>query len=240
MKYYLIIMVLALALASCDKDNFEPPQAVFEGRIVYQGEPVRVQGANGNTTTDFPVFFELWDKRYLNRSAIRVPIKPDGTYSVLLFDGEYKLTVPNNQGPFLWKKTAANNPDSITVNLNGSQQLDIEVMPYYMLRNEKFSVSGRTVTGSVKIDKIITDAVNGKNIERVSLYVNKTQFVDDGQNINKADKAGSTITDLTNVSLSTNVGTIVPSQNYVFARIGLKIAGVEDMIYSPSQKITLQ
>lgn len=233
-------MVLLLALASCDKDNFEPPQATLEGRIVYKGEPIMVQGANGNSTTDFPVFFELWDKRFQNRSAIRVPIKPDGTYSALLFDGEYKLTVPNNQGPFLWKKTAANNPDTITVNLKGSQQLDIEVMPYYMLRNAKFSGSGRTVTGTMKIDKIITDAANAKNIERVSLYINKTQFVDAGQNIKTADKAASAIPDLNNVSLSAEVGNIVPAQNYVFARIGLKIAGVEDMIYTPAQKITLQ
>jgi hypothetical protein len=30
-----------------------------------------------------------------------------------------------------------------------------------------------------------------------------------------------------------------PTQNYVFARIGVKIAGVEDLIFSPVQKVQL-
>ena len=119
--------------------------------------------------------------------------------------------------------------------------MDIEVTPYYMVRSPQFTVSGRKVSGSVKLEKIITDAANGKAVERVSLYVNKSQFVDAGNSINKADLAGSAINDLNNVSLTTaDIGAMVPAQNYVYARIGLKIAGVEDMIYTPVQKVTLQ
>jgi hypothetical protein len=35
-----------------------------------------------------------------------------------------------------------------------------------------------------------------------------------------------------------SVQAISPTQAYVFARIGLKIAGVEDRIFSPVEKIT--
>jgi hypothetical protein len=35
------------------------------------------------------------------------------------------------------------------------------------------------------------------------------------------------------------VPAIVPTQNYVYARVGVKIAGVEDMIFSPVVKVTL-
>ncbi|QNF32267.1 DUF3823 domain-containing protein [Adhaeribacter swui] len=239
---FLKILVVGFLLSSCEKDNFDAPQSVFEGRIVYNGEPLLVQSANAapGNNSDFPVFIELWQKKYQNRSSIRVPIKQDGTFTTVLFNGDYKLTVPNGQGPFLWKKTAQNTPDSLTINLQGSQTLDIEVVPYYMVRNAQFSASGRSVTGTVKVEKIITD-VNAKDVERVSIYVNKTQFVDAGNNINKADLAGSAIPDLNNVSISTPaLGAIVPSQSYVFARVGVKIAGVEDMIYSPVQRIELQ
>ena len=247
---HLMILALGLGIFSCAKDNFEPPKAVFQGRLVYQGEPLLVQSPNVQVQnrvdpildglTDFPVFFELWQKAYQNRSSIRVPIKQDGSFSALLFNGDYKLTIPNGQGPFLWKTTATNAPDSLTVNLNGSQTLDIEVTPYYMIRNAQFATSGRVVSGTVAVNKIITDA-NAKDVERVSLYVNRTQFVDAGNNIKAADLAGSAIPDLNNVSIATDaIGAIVPSQNYVFARIGVKIAGVEDMIYSPVQRVELQ
>ena len=242
MKTSLLTLLLTLGLAGCALDNFEPPKSTFEGRLVYKGEPLLMQSANvgvGNNS-DFPVFLELWQKAFNNRSSIRIPIKQDGTFSSLLFDGDYKLIVPNGQGPFLWKRTTANTPDSLAVTIQGSQKLDIEVLPYYMVRSPQFSVSGRKVVGSVKLEKVITDAVNGKTVERVSLYVNKSQFVDAGNSINKADLAGSAITNLDNVSLTTaDIPALVPSQSYVFVRIGLKITGVEDMIYTPVQKVNL-
>jgi hypothetical protein len=126
----------------------------------------------------------------------------------------------------------------VVVQVNGSQNLDIEVMPYYMIRNTQLTAANRAVTANFKLDKIITDA-NAKNVERVSLYVNRTTFVDRGNNIAIKDLPGGDITDLNNVSLNVNVPAITPAQNYVFARVGLKIAGVEDMLYSPVQKIQL-
>jgi hypothetical protein len=243
MQYtFIVALLLTFGLTGCALDNFEPPQSTFEGRLVYKGEPLLIQSANAavGNNSDFPVFLELWQKAYNNRSSIRIPIKQDGTFSSLLFDGEYKLIVPNGQGPFLWKRTATNTPDSLDVKITGSQKLDIEVMPYYMVRSPQFSISNRKVTGSVKLEKVITDAVNGKTVERVSLYVNRTQFVDAGNTILTANLVGSAITNLDNVSLTTaDVPAIVPAQSYVFVRIGLKITGVEDMIYTPMQKLNL-
>ncbi|MBC7569647.1 MAG: DUF3823 domain-containing protein [Spirosoma sp.] len=244
MRYFCLpILLLTLGLTACQYDNFEPPKSTFEGRVVYKGEPILMQSANvaAGNNSDFPVFLELWQKAYNNRSSIRVPIKQDGSFSSLLFDGDYKLIVPNGQGPFLWKRTAANTPDSLDLTIRGSQKLDIEVTPYYMLRNSQLTVNGRKIAGSVQLEKVITDAINGKTVERVSLYVNKTQFVDAGNSINKADLAGSAITDLTKVNLTTaDIPALVPLQDYVYARIGLKITGVEDMIYTPVQKINLK
>jgi hypothetical protein len=72
----------------------------------------------------------------------------------------------------------------------------------------------------------------------VSLYINKTQFVSGGDNIAATDLGGGAITDPNSISLNVTIPAITPTQNYVFARIGVKIAGVEDMIFSPVQKIT--
>lgn len=111
-------------------------------------------------------------------------------------------------------------------------------MPYYLIRTPQLAAASAKVTGSFKIEKIITDA-NAKDIENVKLYINKTQFVSEGDNnIGTTSLDGSAIVDVNNVSVSVAIPAIVPTQNYVYARIGLKISGVEDRIFSPVQKIT--
>ncbi|HEY4207889.1 MAG TPA: DUF3823 domain-containing protein, partial [Puia sp.] len=77
-----------------------------------------------------------------------------------------------------------------------------------------------------------------KDVERVTLYVNKTQYVSGADNIAKTDKNGVDITDPGHVSLNVTVPATYPAQTYVYARVGLKIAGVEDMIFSSVMKVT--
>lgn len=99
------------------------------------------------------------------------------------------------------------------------------------------AAAGGKVTATFKAEKIIT-GVDAKDIESVTLYINKTQFVSGGTNIGTADMNGSAITNPGNISLNVTIPSISPTQNYVFARIGLKIVGVEDRIFSPIQKLS--
>jgi hypothetical protein len=105
-----------------------------------------------------------------------------------------------------------------------------------MIRNPQIATAAGKVNATFKAEKIITDA-NAKNIENVGLYINRTQFVSPGNNIANTVLAGSAITDPNNLSLSVTIPTLTPAQNYVFARIGLKIANVEDRIFSPLVKL---
>jgi len=111
-------------------------------------------------------------------------------------------------------------------------------MPFYMIRNAKISASGTNVTATFKIEQIITGP-DAKDIENVTVFINNTQFVSGTNNIGKASLNGSEITDPDNVSLTVAVPSMTPAQNYVFARVGLKISGVEDLLFSPLQKIPL-
>ena len=100
--------------------------------------------------------------------------------------------------------------------------------------------SGKNITASFKVEQIIKDA-GMRNIERVNFYVNKTQFVDfrSSSNVASSELGGGDITDPNAVSMSLTVPDLVPTQNYVYARVGVKIQGVEDMIFTPVQKIEL-
>jgi len=232
MKLRLIIAlgIISGFLASCGYDNFDEPTSKLEGKLVYKGEAINVSYND--------VTFQLWEPGWQKKGEINVSVNQDGTYGAMLFDANYKLVIPKNQGPFISLTNSETKSDTILVNLKGSKVMDIEVMPYYMIRTPQFTVSGREVTGTFKAEKIITDA-NAKNIERVNLYVNKTQFVDFRSNVVSAELAGTSVTAGNTVTLKATVPALIPTQNYVFARIGLKIAGVEDMIFSPVVKVNL-
>jgi len=221
--------LIAVLFASCKKDNYDAPEADFSGRIVYKGEPISVQYGQVN--------FELWQSGFGNYSALNVNVSQDGTYSAKLFNGDYKLVFSPNQGPFLWKKNAAGKQDTIAVNINGSKTMDIEVMPYYMIRGATIAAAAGKVNAFCKLEKIITNA-DGKDVENVSLYINKTQFVDGSNNIATEQINGAAIADLNNLNMSVTIPSITPTQNYVFARIGVKIAGVDDLIFTPVSKIS--
>jgi len=229
----IVFIFICVTVLSCDKDNYDAPSTALTGRLVYNGEAIGVERNQ--------VPFELYQYGFGKVAPIRATFAQDGSYSAMLFNGDYKLIIPNGQGPFIWNKTASGAPDSLSISLNGNQTLDLQVMPYYMIRNAQFSAGSGKVTATFKAEKVITDA-NAKDIERVELYINKTQFVSRGgeDQIKMTEMTGANIADPNNITLSVDVPSITPTQNYVFARVGLKIAGIEDRLYSQVQKIQLQ
>ncbi|MDJ1485479.1 DUF3823 domain-containing protein [Cytophagaceae bacterium YF14B1] len=230
--FYLTGIMMITTVSSCAFDNYDAPDTYLTGRIVYNGEPINVAYDN--------VIFELWEPGWQTKIPINVPVTQDGSYSTILFKSTYKLVFQSGQGPFRMLQNDQTGSDTLIVDLKGSQTLDIEVLPYYMIRNAQFSSTGdRKVTASCRVEKIITDILYAKDVEHVSLYVSKTQFVDQRTSMVSQEITGSAITDLNNVSLSVTVPSSAPIQNYIYARIGVKISGIEDMIFSPVQKIEL-
>src|SRR5690606_31607558 len=210
---YIIAILCVITLFSCKKDNYDAPSSMLSGRLVYQGEPIFVEYDRAP--------FQLFQFGFGKVGALNGTFDQEGKYSMLLFDGEYKFTIQNGQGPFVWKKTTSGAPDSLTINVRGAQTVDIEVTPYYMLRNPQLSGSGQTVSGTFGLDKIIEGA-EGRDVERVNLYINKTLFVSGTNNIASSGLNGNEITDLNNINLQVSVPAMTPTQSYVFARIGVK------------------
>ncbi len=229
--HHILILAAAITTVSCKKDNYDAPSSQLTGFVQYQGETL---GFEYNQVT-----FQIFQPGYGGTAPIANAFGQDGSFNTLLFNGDYKLVVPNGQGPFIWPKNAAGNPDTINVAVNGGQTLNLEVTPYWMIRNQNISAAGGSVNATFKLDKIVTGA-DEKLVEYASLYINKTQFVSQADNSRIADKriSGADIADLSNISLSVGIPSITPTQNYVFARVGVKLVGVEDMLYGPLQKIS--
>lgn len=229
-KHIFLVIALSELLFSCKKDNYDPPSSMLSGALLYAKDTVFVEQAR--------VPYQLFQYGFGKVGPISGSFTQNGIYSSLLFDGEYKFTIPAGQGPFRWKELSAGVPDSIAISVKGNTSFNIDVTPYYMIRGAQFSTSGSKAKATFSIEKIITDA-DAKDIERVNFYINKTQFVSGADNIGMAEIAGADITDPSAVNMEVDI--VMPSnqatQNYVFARVGLKIAGVEDMIFSRIQRL---
>lgn len=236
MKIYILSLLSVMTILSCKKDNYDEPSVTLSGRITYQGEPINVSSKDVN--------LELWEPGWGKNGAINVNINEDGSYSTILFNGTYKLIIPPSQGPFRSVINSTTKNDTMPLTINGNTTLDIEVMPYYMIRNAKLALSAGNINASLQLEKIITD-VNARDIENVFLYLNQTTIVNGTNYIARTTLAGSAITDPSNIALTVAVPASLSSngttgdQSYVYARIGVKISGVEDLLFSTVEKIDL-
>jgi hypothetical protein len=229
-KYIGIMLGMGLILTSCDYDNYDEPQLTLEGTLVYNGDPI---GVSYND-----VYMELWEQGWQRLGSVNVAIDQDGSFSSRLFAGDYKLIIPGNQGPFRKISNPASGNDTIPINLKGNLQMDIEVLPYYMIRSLSITGGSDRVEATFDLEKVITDA-NARDVQEVFLYVSKTAFVDGRTSIADAHLAGADLADLSNINLSLDVPERVPTQDYAFARVGVRIQGVEDMIFSDIVRVDL-
>src|SRR3954452_19694104 len=180
---YLFVVALAATVFSCTKDNYEAPASTLSGHLLYQGDTIYLEKEQVPILVYQYGFGKVGPIGSVSTGTSVTPtFAQDGGYSLLLYNGDYKIVVPNGQGPFIWKQTASGDPDTVAVTVSGNQTLDLNVTPYYMIRNSSISASGGNVNATFSVEKIINDA-NAKNIESVNLYVNNTQFVAGGNQL---------------------------------------------------------
>lgn len=215
-RFACLSLILVAALAACKMDNYPAPDAELTGRVVYNGEPISVR--------QNAIQLELWQDGFELRREIPVHLHQDGTFAARLFDGAYKLVLKEGNGP--WR----DNPDTLLVTLNGSQSVDVPVEPYFVINGASFSRDGTTLTATFQVDQV----VDGSVLERVGLYVGASHFVDSRysdarveQAVNAEDPPGS-------FTLTVDLGGSLSVEEQLFARVAVKTAGVEEMIYTPA------
>lgn len=225
-----VITLLMLMTAACgitDYDNYDAPKSVLEGHVVYQGEPIHVRSGG--------VDLELWQPGYADQEKIPLNVDQDGSFSAKLFDGTYKLTQLAGDGPWV------TNTDSMTLEISGYDSVNVEVEPFYMLRNVSLQNNSGTITGSFQVEQIN----DSRDVDYVALYVGSGRIVDVQYNEFSNSVAGDQVSFNTDMSISKDVPADFPGdtntkdEKFVFARIGLKVAGKEDLIYSPVVKLEM-
>lgn len=222
MKFRLItfIMAMVVVLSGCEYDNHEPPKTMLTGKVVYQDQAIGVRSSG--------VQLELWQPGYPVLQKIPVFVDQEGTFSAMVFDGNYKLTRLRGNGPWV------DNTDTINVQVKGNTVVEVPVQPFYLIKNEQFQINGNAITTTLNVERLVPDA----KIERVTYYLGSTMVVD-ANNF-------AAVTDIwwpseeaiaAPMSMSLEIPARLANKGYVFARVGVKIAGVAEMIYSPVEKV---
>lgn len=224
MKKYILstLFILGALFSSCEYDNYDEPKSTLHGKVVYNGTPVSVR-TNGPQ-------FELFQYGYDKEGSIPVYIAHDGTYSVSLFSGEYKL-VRKAGAP--WEDQ---NTDTLVVKVSGNTEYDVPVIPYFIIRDESFKVANNTVTATFTIDQISDKT----DIDAVRFYLGKSILTDQqkSEHIVKGDMSLITIGQET--SLVAELPESLKNADYVYARVAVRSKATSEYFYTQSQKIELK
>ncbi len=219
----LIILLFVIILEGCEFDNYDPPTSTISGKVTYNGNAVNVR--SGGTE------LELWQYGFQTRQKIQVYIAQDGSFSARVFDGDYKL-VRLKGGP--WE----NQTDSISVSVKGSATVDVPVTPYFTLSGENFTYDKSTgiLTATCNVAKVGT-----LGIDNLTLYVGVTSIIDPTNSSQNFALAAGSLTDLsTSKTLTVTLNAANKARSYIYARIGVKALGIQERLYTPVKKISLQ
>ena len=212
------LLCCLLAISSCRYDNFDEPQSMLTGKVVYEGEPICVRAGGAE--------FALYQDGYALHNSIPVYINQDGTYSAVLFDGEYKLV---RMGNAPWERP---NNDTILVEVHGNTVQDIPVTPYFIIKDASFTKNGSKVTAKFTVKKVSSSAT----LEDVRIYLGEMLITDN--NTNRANVSlGKDIQLDQVITADIDIPESLASEDYFFARVGVKSGQASEYCYTQSTKI---
>lgn len=207
-------LVGAIFTTSCGLDNYDSPQSTLNGTVTYQDKALGVRG------TSDAVQLQLYQDGYEKHDPISVYVGQNGTFSAVLFNGQYKLVTKSGNGPWLSSDTAI-------VNVNGITSCTLEVIPYFTITNASFALNGSVAVCSAQVNQIVSSS----SISEIYLLVSKTSFVDEGTYIARQNMEDPEIGDVT-LSMDMGDNSDFASAQHLFARLGVKAAEADQAIYS--------
>ena len=209
-----LILLIGLGAASCEFDNFEEPKSTLSGRIVYNDEVLGLRSDG--------VQLELWQRGYDLFQKIPVYVAQDGTFSAVIFDGDYKMTLIRGNGPWM------DRTDSIDVQVRGSQMIDVEVQPYFVVSNTSFNVNGSSIDVTFTLD----DTNSGRDLEYASIYMGRTMLTDALRNDGVFRIPMEDIEFGTPMTVQVPISGSLAGRSEIFVRVGAKTNGIAELVYS--------
>jgi len=220
-RLIIIAVLLGIVFTGCEKDNFDPPKVKLTGKVTYNGESIGVKGkGKEETESGETVRLQLWQKGMTKDEYMRVNLAQDGSYSALLFDGDYSLVARDANGP--WE----NRHDTVHFSVRGKNiVVDYPVIPFYTISDVQYTIENNILKATFNV----TEVGESDGIESVSLIVNRTTFVDLNE---PTDKTTLPAVSPGNISLSLNIANHLENEHALYARVAVKIRNIQEAVYS--------
>ena len=215
---YASIWLSLFSVTGCGLDNYNEPSSHLTGKVVYQDR--RLKLSHGK------VVLNLYQDGYDKNGPISVYAAQDGTFSALLFDGNYRLEMTDNNGPWLNSATVT------TFEVKGNTSVDVMVTPYYLLSDVAIALKEQEIKAVCSVEMIAGE----KDAQRLFLCVGPTAFVSD-QSYSYVARKNLMPVNIGGNALSMDISEQLEKYDTLYARLGLQISGVQECIYSDVIKI---
>jgi len=210
-------MALLALVSGCGKDNYDEPESVLTGHVVYQGQALQVRG------TDEQVRLQFYQDGYDKHDPIDVFVTQDGSFTAKLFDGKYKAVTKDGNGPWV------NSRDTTVIDVHGSTTHDFEVTPFFTIADATISLNETVMNASFTINQVVESAT----IAKVFLMLNTTSFVDEGYSTAKEEITEDLNTGKVSFSLDFSDNEKLKNAPALFGRVCVLANGADQAIYSP-------
>ena len=167
--YYLTIVTLLFLAASCEKDNYNGPNAGVQGRILDpSGNPLQTEqgGSNMRIKMEELSWKSAIVPTYLN-------LKEDGTYvNSKLFSGTYKMTPV--EGAFYPYDVAGD-----TLEIKGTVTKDFTVVPYLKVEwvTRPYVNDTNYIAASIKFTRNPKAGMTMPSLNNARFFIATTQYV---------------------------------------------------------------
>jgi hypothetical protein len=216
------LLFCSFLLAGCEYDNFDEPKATLSGKVVYGDKAMGVRATG--------LELELWQDGYDKRVSIPVYIAHDGSYSVKLFNGEYKL-VRKAGAP--WE---AQLNDTVIVNVKGNTEQNVPVNPYFIINNERFQKGNNAINASFTIERIVAAA----QVAEVRVYLSKYILTDQNKYEHAVNVDAGSITFGQEKSVSVSLPDNLVNESSLFVRVGVRSTVSNEFYYTQVQKVEMK
>ena len=231
-RYFIFFIALGVAFSSCEKDNYDGPNAELSGTFIDKDtkQPIAQDIISGTV-------IELIEHGYVvgqTNITQTLVAKGDGTYqNSEIFAGKY--LVRPVRGNF--QNIAAIDTFEIK---KGSNKLDFLVTPYIRVKEPTIVKTGSTVTATFKLEQ-----TTAQNVTRIGLYVHpnpnvgqpmKLAFVE--TNLNRLATPTETFTITMNLDNFKSFTQLRQGEQYYFRIGALSSATSAKYNYAPPVRLT--
>ena len=190
--YIISIITLTFGLYSCEKDNYDDPDATIQGRIIDQnGVPMQTEQGKDNMRIKMEELSWGGGDSEVAIIPTYLNMMQDGSYiNTKIFSGEYRMTPV--EGPFY-----PYDEEGEVIKIKGSVTKDFTVTPYLDVEwvSKPTVTADNKITCSVKFKRNKKEGANMPDLNNAKLFIATTQYV--GNN-NKDDQVNGGTVAVTN------------------------------------------